>query len=105
MAKDLPSRADAIHNIQIFMRALAETSLSAVCHISPPDIIHLRDSMKNNFLSLLADLFWTLEVKKVGPDLNEPQDQNNQPSWGECRTCHFMVVAMSKLNYVYADQS
>ena len=75
VARDVSSRGDAMHHIQLFQRVLATASISNICHFLPEDIAYLQGAMKQNFIAFLADLFWTLEVRQI-----RPQDGSSQPT-------------------------
>ena len=62
---DPPSMADSLYNIQLLQRFCKDTLPFNFCHLSIEDIVYMHDSIRQNVLCFLSDLFVGLEVKPV----------------------------------------
>jgi hypothetical protein len=61
---DPPSMADSLYNIQLLQRFCKDLHFN-VCHLSIEDVVYMHESIRQNVLCFLADLFVGLEVKPV----------------------------------------
>jgi len=62
---DPPSMADSLYNIQLLQRFCKDSLPFNVCHLSIEDIVYMHDSIRQNVLCFLTDLYVGLEVKPV----------------------------------------
>jgi len=62
---DPPSMADSLYNIQLLHRFCKDILPFNVCHLTIEDVVYLHESIRQNVLCFLADLFVGLEVKPV----------------------------------------
>lgn len=69
---DPPSMADSLYNIQLLQRFCKDSLPFNVCHLSIEDIVYMHDSIKQNVLCFLTDLYTGLEVKPVSRSIQLP---------------------------------
>lgn len=69
---DPPSMADSLYNIQLIQRFCKDVIPFNVCHLSIEDIVYMHDSIRQNVLCFLTDLFVGLEVKPVTKKIQLP---------------------------------
>ena len=62
---DPPSMADSLYNIQLLQRFCKDSLPFNVCHLSIEDIVYMHDSIRQNVLCFLTDLYVGLEVRPV----------------------------------------
>ncbi|CAH1117780.1 unnamed protein product [Phaedon cochleariae] len=58
----MPSVQDSIHNLRLVQDFCASCLPASIFHLMPEDVTYMRDSMKQNLIVFLADLFNVIEI-------------------------------------------
>ena len=62
---DPPTMADSLYNIQLLQRFCKDCLPFNFCHLTIEDLVYLHDSIRQNVLCFLTDLYVGLEAKPV----------------------------------------
>ncbi|XP_051550046.1 calmodulin-regulated spectrin-associated protein 2-like isoform X2 [Myxocyprinus asiaticus] len=90
--KETMSLADSLYNLQL-IQDFCKEHLNRCCHFSLEDMLYAHSSIKNNYLVLMAELFWWFEVVK--PPFVQPQVLNTEETAPSLK--HLPSVPISKV--------